>query len=307
MAELQMATIVFADVAGSTSLYEHLGDKAARQIMAACLERITATVESYDGRVIKTIGDEVMSVFSSAADGMLASVAIQENVASDPRLARHGIKLRVGLHHGQVIQEEQDVFGDAVNLAARVAAQAKADQILTTGQTLELVETGKLKGTRLVDQTRVKGKQQPVRLYEVFWGQLEDMTMVGGGAVNPSQAALLGAEASLTIQFGGKIWTLGPRRPTLSIGRGDTNDLIVDDRHVSRLHARIELLRKRFFIIDHSTNGTYINCRGSDCLFLHREQLPLEGQGLIGCGQQPDPGSPLAIAYQVKNGRLSEP
>ncbi len=299
MAELHMATIVFADVAGSTRLYEQLGDKTARQIMAACLERIAVTVESHGGRIIKTIGDEVMSVFDSALKGTLASVAIQENVASDPRLAPYEIKLRIGLNHGPVILEDQDVFGDAVNLAARVAAQAKADQILTTEQTLELVDADRLKGTRLVDETRVKGKQRPVRLYEVFWGELEEMTMVGGGATNTARAATPTVKAVLSVEYRGRLWTLGPERPTLSIGRGDTNDLIVDDRHVSRLHARIELLRERFFIFDHSTNGTYIRCRGSETRFLHREQLPLEGRGLIGCGQQPDHGSDLVIVYQV--------
>ncbi len=302
MADLQMATVVFADVAGSTRLYEVLGDQPARQLVAACLGLVTDTVNAFDGRVIKTIGDEVMSVFDSAAGGVMAAVAIQENVSADARLARHGVKLRIGLHHGQVIHEDRDVFGDAVNLAARVAGQAKADQILTTEQTLEQIDPDTLKGTRLVDRTRVKGKQQPVRLYEVFWGEIEEMTMVGGGGADAGRRSGPAVSVTLALQYGGKQWTLGTDLPTLSIGRGDTNDLVIDDRHVSRLHARIELVRRRFFIIDHSTNGTYIHSRTGAPLFLHREQQPLEGKGLIGCGQQPDPGSPLTIAYQVKNG-----
>ncbi|HEX9782105.1 MAG TPA: adenylate/guanylate cyclase domain-containing protein, partial [Opitutaceae bacterium] len=121
--------IVFADISGSTRLYESLGDAIARELVAQCLGVMTEYVDKHGGKVIKTIGDEIMCTFPSADQAIEASMGMQEGVTEDlPELNPNTpstLTIRVGLHFGPAIIEGEDVFGDAVNVAARMAGLAK--------------------------------------------------------------------------------------------------------------------------------------------------------------------------------------
>jgi pSer/pThr/pTyr-binding forkhead associated (FHA) protein len=88
-------------------------------------------------------------------------------------------------------------------------------------------------------------------------------------------------------------------RPILTLGRGVANHLIIDNPLVSRMHARIELRRGRFMLIDQSTNGTYYKSRKKDAVQLRRDEIQLEGGGLIGLGQKVDDDHPLALHYRI--------
>jgi class 3 adenylate cyclase len=118
--------ILFADIAGSTALYESLGDALARDIVARCIAIMTKVVQKYRGELIKTIGDEIMCVFASSRTAMLAACEMQESVERDKPGGRTQMFLRIGFHWGEVIRESNDVFGDAVNIAARMASAARA-------------------------------------------------------------------------------------------------------------------------------------------------------------------------------------
>lgn len=292
-------TILFADIAGSTRMYERLGDQQARSLVSACIDLICAAVSRTGGQVVKTIGDEVMCTFPMAQQAANAAVAMQEELACHATLSAHHIKLRIGLHHGAVIHEAEDVFGDAVNLAARVTGQAKADQILTTAETLMQIRTDAVSTARLVDQTRVKGKQELIELYELPWGKIEEMTMLGQTEVNRLPMPADSACPPLTITYNGQTWLLSQNQPSLSLGRDETNHLVVMDQKVSRLHARIEIRRGRYLLIDQSTNGTYVQPVGGEPVMLHRDLHPLSGKGLIGLGQIVSATSPAAITYEA--------
>ena len=149
--------VLFADVSGSTRLYEKLGDTEALRAIDRCLERMGRAVISYKGRVIKTIGDEIMAVFDSAEAGMLAASDMQQRV--DDLLPISGTKMaiRVGFHFGPVIEENKDVFGDTVNVAARMAGLAKAGQIVTTDASVQLLPGLLRESTREIDALAVKG------------------------------------------------------------------------------------------------------------------------------------------------------
>jgi adenylate cyclase len=127
--------ILFADVVGSTQLYEQLGDDKARRMVARCLEIMREATETNRGQVIKTIGDEVMATFDTADDAMAAAKRMQEVITTAPDLAHeHGhVAIRVGCHFGAVVQEQRDIFGSAVHTANRMTSQAKAQQIVTSG------------------------------------------------------------------------------------------------------------------------------------------------------------------------------
>ncbi len=154
--------IMFADISGSTRLFEVLGDSNARAIIAETLHVLTDIVHTYSGKVIKTIGDEIMCTFPTADDATNAACQMQEDldeINTTQDADKPEIKIRVGLHFGPALLEGGDVFGDAVNVAARMAAQAKGGQIITTKTTLDLLEPIMQASARFVDNAPIKGKK----------------------------------------------------------------------------------------------------------------------------------------------------
>jgi len=283
--------ILFADISGSTRLYEVLGDVRARERTAQCLATLTGVIQQHGGTVIKTIGDEVMSTFPSADAAVQAACTMQETVAAEVLPGETPLDIRVGLHFGTALMESGDVFGDAVNVAARIVALAKARQILTTGQTFTTLSPVLRAGTRHMDRAQVKGKQEEIDVYEVIWRE-EDLTRMEGYQI-PSA----GSQAHLQLRFRGQELEVTHQRPVITIGRGQQNDIIVLDTLASRLHARIEHRRGKFFLIDQSTNGTYVFIQGSEKAYLRREELALRGTGMISLGRAVSEDSPEAIHF----------
>ena len=275
-------SIVFADIAGSTRLYEILGDATARQLVAQCLGVMSEVITKHGGRVIKTIGDEIMCTFPTAEQAVEASMDMQEAVAEDlPEInpnAPADMAVRIGLHYGQAILEGGDVFGDAVNVAARMAGLAKGGQIITTQSTAEALPPILQAGTRHLDRITVKGKSEVVNIYEVIW-QAEDVTRMATGIL-----ATETARARLRLRYHELEVTLEQRTGPFILGRGKKADMVVNDGLASREHARFETRRGKFVLIDQSTNGTYVITPDGPG-YLRREEAILTGQGRISLGR----------------------
>ena len=157
--------IMFADVAGSTQLYEVLGDEKANATIEETLELLTNVTNAHSGTVIKTIGDEVLCTFPEPDDCANAATEMQETLedANDMREEGPEIKVRIGMHYGPALLEKADVFGDAVNVAARMAAQAKGGQIITTKTTIDLLDPITQASSRFVDRAPIKGKKEETK------------------------------------------------------------------------------------------------------------------------------------------------
>jgi len=277
--------ILFADISGSTRLYENLGDTRATEVVAQCLESMTRVVRQHGGTVVKTIGDEVMCTFPSAEAAVEAATNMQEEVcealpARNPRVPPN-LSIRVGLHFGSAIFEAGDVFGDAVNTAARMAGQAKGGQIITTQLTVDALPAALQANTRCIDQIPVKGKREHIQIHEVIWKD-DDVTHVAPGLAAPRADGL-----QLRLRYHKHALTLGEQSGTLVMGRGKEANLVIKDRLASREHARIEYRRGRFVLTDQSTNGTYVMTPAGP-LFLRREEMTLFGKGEISLGRSFD-------------------
>ena len=131
--------ILFADVCDSTSLMEALGDEQGRELIAEILAELERVSEPLRGVVVKTIGDEILLAFDSPMDAIAAAVGMQRSMQMRRTVTGTPLAIRVGLHYGSVLTEAKDVFGDVVNVAARVVAKATARQVLTTADTLDPV------------------------------------------------------------------------------------------------------------------------------------------------------------------------
>jgi class 3 adenylate cyclase len=134
------ATIMFTDIADSTSIAAALGDRAWTRTISRHLETLTGVVEESGGVVIKTLGDGAMSNFSSTRRAMQAAISLQRAVAADEREPR--LSVRIGLHTGDVIQAGGDFFGTVVNKAARIAAAARPGEILVSDAARAMVSGG---------------------------------------------------------------------------------------------------------------------------------------------------------------------
>ena len=129
---VEKLAVLFADICGSTALYESLGDDLARKMISRCINTMAGKISVYQGTLIKTIGDEVMVTFPSAEAAFYAACAMLVAVNNDRPLDGIPLHIRIGFNYGEVIKESNDVFGNTVNVAARVAAITRADQIMAT-------------------------------------------------------------------------------------------------------------------------------------------------------------------------------
>ncbi len=168
-------TILFTDVEGSTAMTDRLGDAKARDLLHEH-ERITReALKAHGGSEVKAMGDGFMASFSSATKALECAVALQRAFAAWNAGAQQAapLRIRVGLNAGEPIAEDDpggrgDLFGTAVNMAARIASKADAGEILVADVVRQLV-AGKEFLFNDRGDTELRGFEDPVRLYEVRW------------------------------------------------------------------------------------------------------------------------------------------
>jgi class 3 adenylate cyclase len=276
--------ILFADVSGSTRLFEILGDATAKVKVSECLDTLASVTKEHEGTVIKTIGDEIMCTFPSADDAAKAACGMHEALLEDITEGTGGeltsITIKVGIHFGPAILDQGDVFGDAVNVAARMAAQAKGGQIITTQSTVDKLAPMLRASTRFVDRAPIKGKQEEIDIFEIIW-QEEDVTRMATGLLMEEPKP----EVRLKVVYNGNEIILDKQKSMLVMGRSQTCDMPVNEKLASRQHVRIELRRDKFFIVDQSTNGTHVLIDNNDEAFLRREEMAIHGNGQISLGK----------------------
>jgi class 3 adenylate cyclase len=285
--------VLFADISGSTRLFETLGDEQAAACVGRALGILARVCADCGGRLIRTTGDGALCLFETADAALRASRLMQEKTEQQQELGEPGPAIHIGCHFGPLLESAGDLYGDAVNLAARVAGLAQAGQIITTADTVALLSTALAERTRRLDHVPVKGKRAVVTIYEFLWRESEDVTTLG-------TRTELGRAARLVLGYEGREWCFeGPGE--LSLGRDNGCDVVVGGRKASRRHARIERRRDKFVLADHSANGTWVQFSGGDELVvLRREELLLRASGLIGFGHSPNDGQDAPATFSCQ-------
>lgn len=297
MTQSRPQTILFADVSGSTRLFETKGDVEARRLIAMVLDALSLICQSHGGRVIKTIGDEIMCTIPTALSGLQAACEMQRKMARDIHFVRESLAVRIGLHHGEALDENGDVYGDAVNTAARMASLAKREQIVTTATTMTNVE-GKAPETRSLGKARVSGKLFPIEIVDVIWQEdTSGMTTVQSAVkLFDTQTE---AGGTLRLRHKGRLVELNVNSQPFMMGREASNGLVIEADWVSRTHAQIEYKRGHFVIADRSTNATYVRIGEDDEQRVHRDELHLRKSGTISLGQASDVNAAELIRFEV--------
>jgi adenylate cyclase len=276
--ESRQRSILFADLSGSVTLYERLGDRAGLEVIHSVIELLKACVAAQQGQVVKTIGDEVMAAFATCEAAARAAIEMQARMAALAPFGGTRLFVRIGFHEGQVLEDKADFFGDAVNTAARVAGVARGGQIMTTAATTDDLPPALRDLTRRVAPISLKGKQSDVEVCELLWQGGEDVTMM------PSDRGQPLVHAVLKLFHGPRELTVDSSRGSVQIGRDTSLEIVLVDAFASRLHGRVEHRAGKFQYVDLSSNGTFVTIDADPEVVLRRESITLRGNGWIGFG-----------------------
>ncbi len=288
---------MFADVVGSTAMYENMGDEAARSRIAKALNAMTSICRRHKGKLVKTLGDEIMVYFLDVDMSILAAKVIQETMEDDRSPETVGISIRIGMQYGEAILDNDDLFGDIVNVASRVASLAQARQILYPVELTSKIKSHELiENTRLFDRIQVKGRHETLDVYMYSWeddGEVTNMA-TASSFTNPAKNSQVN---TVLLDFAGKKYEIALTIKKFTFGRSSGCDLTIDGDLTSRLHASIVINRGKFVFTDQSTNGSFIKIENGQEVFLRREELTMFGTGQICLGESNNSNDALIIRY----------
>lgn len=286
--------VLFADIAGSTRLYERAGDEAAKALIVDLESEIVEVIARMGGFVQEVVGDEVLFRFEDVDAAVACTFAIQEETEEFSVRRGTPLSVRIGLHYGPVIVEEGGMFGDTVNTAARMAAIALGGQIIASADLVQRLGDVCRASARRFDRVKVKGKKDPMVVYDLLW-QPSNVTEIRQAS---SSAKMAGT--GLELRYQDRCRRLEAGHGEFTIGRAADNDLVVMSGSVSRKHATLDFGRDRFILLDESTNGTYVETQDGEAVYLRREALPLWGRGRIALGAPITEGIAHVIEFKCK-------
>jgi class 3 adenylate cyclase len=295
-----MATVVFADLVGSTGIFERLGDETAGRFVTQLTTALSKTFEQHQGRVVKLLGDGLFVVFREEADAVAACIAIQKRLLEKPIHpggVGHPVQMQMGVESGEVVEIEGDCYGDAVNCAARLADLAGADQILTTQRVHDALAEAVRPPMRSLGPMYLRGKAEATEVFRVDWAPERDTeaTVMGVSMFKPAK------ESSLEIAAAGRTLELASRGERLSIGRSITADLSVNDSRVSRIHATVEWRGGQFVLSDASSFGTWVYMGNqAEPVVLRRTECYLVGSGQMSLGCDRDSEEAPIVTFVVR-------
>ncbi len=297
--ERRMLAVLFADVTDSTALYANLGDNLAKAAIDECFERLLPLLSKFAGRLVKTIGDEMLCVFPTADQAVLAASEMQVAIGQQ-RFGGHSIQLHIGLHYGPTLVSANDVHGDTVNVAGYLTAVAGADQIVASDAAAAQLSAALRGCARPMFRAQLKGSGRETAVYQVVWSRNDgELTEVGFDferTLSPDRGALL-------LELDDTVIGVRAEQPRVRIGRSVTSDLVVDAPRVSRNHLTVELRRTHFYLIDQSINGTWVTIEGGDECHLLRAEMIVSGAGVIslGCPQAAAPGRRIVFRHDRRS------
>lgn len=292
--------ILFADIVGSSQLYQNRGDTEAQKLIANCFEEFSQIIDDFGGNVVKTIGDEIMAEFDDPSPCAESAIAMQmhlKQMSEEEPEVWSGIHLKVGIHYGPVIVKDDDVFGNTVNVAARIVSEAKARQILVSADVIDCFVPGISPESRLVTVTNLKGIKSPIELHELI---MPDESSESTAFVGEYDMPSFGTHTELKVTCCGCTKTfLAVDQDTIRIGRDQTNDLVINGEAVSRFHAVIQHKKGKFFFSDQSTNGSFITENNDPAIRVHRDETLLSGSGEINLGVPQRSNFDEVIVYKI--------
>jgi adenylate cyclase len=306
MTRIAERTVLFADLRGSTALFERLGNAEATSVITHTVNALGASVAQRGGQVVKTLGDGLMAVFEMPAPAVAAAALmhealenlVQRGSAHGASTGLRGLRLQVALARGEIVEMGGDCFGDAVNVAARLLDHAGDNETLITEEVhagLARVDQARF---RSLDWMHLRGRAEPVHVHLLGGkrpaGDIAAATAFGAAlmpAAEPEGMRLSWRHTSRLVS--------SDRMPVI-LGRSPQSAFCVDDARVSRQHARLDWQGGVFSLTDLSINGTFVRFANADeVISLKRGTCTLHGSGVIGLGAPPSDPKSAAVKFEV--------
>lgn len=297
-------TVLFADLRGSTALYETLGNAEAAVVVTQSVTLLGQVVGNHGGRVVKTLGDGLMAVFDGAEQALSAADDMHESLERIGADAREGpvLRLKVSVARGEIVDVEGDCFGDAVNVAARVLELAGDDETLCTERFVRSLPSVLHHRFRALDRMQLRGRQEPVGVFRLdprsFSDSLSTVLDAGHGfSTGP------GNPDGIRLTWRGQTRVFSGEHLPVVVGRSPQATFFVDDSRVSRSHARLDWHSGSFQLTDLSSNGTFVQFQeGAEPVALRRGHCTLHGSGTLWLGATPSTQGqhvPPSIQFEV--------
>jgi adenylate cyclase len=312
MTRIVERTVLFADLRGSTALFETLGNAEATSVVTHCTTMLARTVSACGGHVVKTLGDGLMTVFEDSLSAFEASVQMHDTLDAlvsrgQQRGASSGLKalrLQVAMARGEVVEMAGDCYGDAVNVAARLLDHAGDNETLITSEVHAGLPATMRARLRNLDRIALRGRAEPVQVH-VLGGRR------GGGDAPVTQFAGEPTDShepdALRLTWGPIDRLCDAGQMPVVLGRGPQSAFRVDDSRVSRAHARLDWHGGSFQLSDLSYNGTFVRFADGEIVSLRRGSCTLHGSGTIGLGAPPTDPSSASVQFEVLRFADTEP
>ncbi len=293
------AAILLADIAGSTPLYAGAGDSSAFRQITDCLAVLRQIATKYGGCCAQSKGDDVLCNFADPAAALHAARTILAEYDGKP------LDIHIGLHFGPIIHTGDDIFGDAVNVTARLTELARPGEVLVSRALVDKVPEIQTRSMVMMGNMTLKGKSAPMPVYSLSLGDPSARTefALSKGSEQditrrtPSRPEVV---VKLTYRDHSRSCAEGA---SLTIGRSKDCDIALSQRWVSRHHATIRVSDCKAELCDESLTGTYITTRAGakDAypILVRRESALLVGTGVISPGVQPSEPNADPIEYQI--------
>ena len=295
-------TVLFADLRGSTSLFETLGNAEATSVVTHCINALGRPVADHGGHVVKTLGDGLMAVFAESGPAVQASVVMHEVLDAIVQKGRErgassglrALRLQVGMARGEVVEMGGDCFGDAVNVAARLIDHAGDNETLVTADVLRGLGPEMQARFRSLDRLALRGRAEPVAVHVLARRRGGDAAVTQFGDV-----AIAGEPEGLRLSWNEVSRVFDSRQLPVVLGRSPAASFCVDDSRVSRSHARIDWYGGSFQLTDLSFNGTYVRFNDGEIVSLRRGSCTLHGSGNVGLGASPTDAGAACVRFEV--------
>ena len=285
MSAIERLTVMFAGITGEEALIEAVGAQAALPRSQRILDHMADLTRENEGEIIEFVPATMLAVFNSPDAALTAGCKMLHDLHQSGPWQDPDLNLTIGMHFGVVYRKNDNIFGDAVNTAARIKSEARPGQLLLSREVRNEMHEESTKLLNTYDRLKVKGKAEELTIYEAIW-QPEDMnrTTIFEAMVSTGYLKDLAAE-HLELSIGDEVRTLTAQMMPVGLGRGHGNDIPVDSPRASRNHCKIEHRRGKFVLVDESTNGTHLVRSDGSAALLKREEAVLTGEGRFCLGE----------------------
>ena len=303
MTQISDRSVLFADLRGSTSLFETLGNAEATTVVTHCVRELGRAVAASGGKVVKTLGDGLMALFDQPAQAALAASQMHDVLDAivergESRGASAGLRklrLQVALARGEVVEMSGDAFGDAVNVAARLLDHAGDNETLVTQEVLVGLNSEQGSRFRRLDRLVLRGRAEPVIVHVQGGRRGGDLAATQYGDVAPS----VDEPDGLRLEWADMVRLFASQQLPVVLGRSPQAAFCLDDSRVSRSHCRVDWYSGSFQLTDLSFNGTYVRFGDGEILSLRRGSCVLHGSGIIGLGGSPNDATSACVRFEV--------